>query len=166
MHTLYACGVCVCVRCVRLFRLPPSTQSTETLINYRYQLSISNQFNASLKCNRSATIFICFRAKRTPTDCDSVASLYSVDRAVHSLGKWLRICECDFHSMRCERNRFECPSRGAYIVTLTPPMPWLSTRFNQSMRRKRLAGGTNHKHISTWHVYSARPRAIPLKWGM
>lgn len=30
------------------------------IINYRYQLSISNQFNASLKCNRSATIFICY----------------------------------------------------------------------------------------------------------
>lgn len=72
-----------------------SIESALMIINNRYQLSISNQFNASLKCNRSATIFICCRhlllqpwAPSTPIEMiwwrqrQAMPSLHTIQRVI------------------------------------------------------------------------------------
>lgn len=83
------------------------------LINNRYQLSISNQFNASLKCNRSATISICY--EQTPCYWFGTVDDSRADTECR-IAKWLRICEFYFYSTRKwfnSKNR-----KAAHFVTL------------------------------------------------
>lgn len=115
------------------------------IINNRYQLSISNQFNASLKCNRSATIFICYSHTSLSADWHR--------RVAAAVRVWQMITHlCDlFFAFR--RGNESIPNQKAtHFVTSTPNVDFrrdLIIRFdaNDDSHEEKII---THRYIQIW----------------